>query len=342
MRVALTGGTGFLGSHAAEALLRAGHEVVVLARDPAKAERVLARHGAWPLPVVAGDMADTDAVRRLLQGCDAVVQAAAAFYGDERVLRANVAGVENVLGIGAELGLDPLIYVSTIAVMFPPRGEVITVDDPISSPRTTYGRSKAAGEQFARDMQARGSPVVIVYPGAIQGPDDPGPTEGSKGVRDRLRFGWPRTSGGLPLVDVRDVAAVITAACAPGRGPRRYMAGGNFLTWMQEADLCEEITGRRVRRIPAPAAVLRTAGHAVDLMKWLVPSFDYPLTREAAEFITQIVPCDSRATTAELGVHFRPARETLLDTIRWLYDSGELPAQYAGRVAAAGAAAAPL
>lgn len=335
MKVALTGASGFLGSHTAEALRQAGHEVVVLVRDLAKAERVLRRRGAWPLETVTGDIADAAAVRRLLSGCDAAVHAAAAFYGDAGVLRANVAGVENMLGMGADLGLDPLIYVSTIAVMFPPHGSVITVDDPISSPRTTYGRSKAAGERLARAMQERGAPVVIVYPGAIQGPEDPGPTEGTKGVRDRLRFGWPRTSGGLPLVDVRDVAAVIAAACKVGRGPRRFMAGGNFLPWMVEADLCEAITGRRVRRLPAPAPVLRGIGLAVDLLKRVMPSFDYPLTREAAEFITQIVPCDSNATSAQLGVRFRPARETLYDTIRWLYEAGELPPSVAGKVAQA-------
>ena len=332
MKVALTGGSGFLGSHVAEALRLAGHDVVLLVRNADKAERVLTRRGVWPAETIVGDIADADAVRRLLGGCDAAINAAAAFYGDEQVLRANVDGVRNMLGIAAELRLDPVVYISTIAVMFPPPGNVITVNDPIVHPRTTYGQSKAEGERFARAMQAQGAPVVTVYPGAIQGPDDPGPTEGSKGVRDRLRFGWPRTSGGLPLVDVRDVAAIVVAACEPGRGPRRYMAGGNFLPWMVEADLCEEITGCRVRRLPAPPAVLRAIGRGVDFVKWLVPAFDYPLTREAAEFVTQIVPCDSTATVSELGVEFRPARDTLRDTIRWLYDSGELPARYAGKL----------
>jgi len=332
MKVALTGATGFLGSHVAQALIEAGHEVVVLVRNADKAARVLTPRGAWPVPYVVGDIQDEAAVRRLMTGCDAVVHAAAAFYGDDRVLRANIAGVRNTLGIGADLGLDPLIYISTIAAMFPPPGALITVDDPIVEVRTTYGRSKAEGERIAREMQTRGAPVVIIYPGAIQGPDDPGPTEGTKGVRDRLRFGWLRTTGGLPLVDVRDVAAIVVAACTPGRGPRRYMAGGNFLPWMDEADLCEELTGRAVRRVPAPPGLVRAIGRGVDFVRWLVPSFDYPLTREAAEFVTRIVPCDSSATVRDLGVEFRPARETLRDTIRWLHEVGELDARCAGKL----------
>lgn len=333
MRVGLTGATGFLGSHIAEALQRAGHDLVLLVRNEEKAERVLTPRGVWPARTVVGDIADPACVRRLLESCDAAVHAAAQFYGDERVLRANVAGVRNMLGIGCEIGLDPVIYISTIAAMFPPPGAVITVDDPIVTMKTTYGRSKSEGERIAREMQADGSPVVTIYPGAIQGPDDPGPTEGSKGVRDRIRFGFPRTSGGLPLVDVRDVAAIAAAACAPARGPRRYMAGGNFITWMEEAELCEELTGCPMRRIPAPRWTLRAIGRAVDLIKKVAPSFDYPLTSEAAVFATRMVPCDSSRTVEEIGIRFRPAVETLRDTIAWLYESGELDAKHAGNLA---------
>jgi nucleoside-diphosphate-sugar epimerase len=332
VKLALTGATGFLGSHLAEALRRGGHEVKLLVRSRDKARCILERRGVWPLETVIGDMADADAVAALLDGCDAAVHAAAAFYGDDAVLRANVAGARNVLGIGADKGLAPLVYISTIATMFPPPGDIITVDDPIVYPKTTYGQSKAEGERIARQLQASGAPVIIIYPGGIMGPDDPGPTENTKGLRDRMRFAWLRTTGGLPLVDVRDLAAIVVAACERGAAPRRYMAGGHFLPWMEEADICEELTGYKVRRIPAPPAAVRAIGRCVDFARWLVPSFDYPLTSEAAEFVTQTKPCDSSRTLAELGIEFRPARETLRDTLRWLYEVGELDARLAGKL----------
>ncbi len=333
MRVALTGSTGFLGSHLAEALVGAGHELVLLVRSADKAQRILTPRGVWPADTVVGDMADRAAVGRLLEGCDAVVHAAAQFYGDESILRANVEGARNLLGVGVELGLDPVVYISTIAAMFPPPGNIITVDDPIVTMKTTYGQSKSEGERIARELQARGAPVVTVYPGGIHGPDDPGPTEGTKGLRDRIRFGWLRTTGGMPLVDVRDVASIVALACVSGRGPKRYMAGGNFLPWMEEADLCEELTGAKVKRYPGPPPLVRAVGHLVDFAKWLVPSFDYPLTSEAAEFVTRSVPCDSSATLRELGFSYRPPRETLRDTLVWLYQVGELNASHVGKLA---------
>jgi dihydroflavonol-4-reductase len=333
MKVMVTGGTGFLGSHTVAALRDAGHGVRLLARDPAKVERVLGARGIEVDSVVQGDVADAEAVTEALEGCDAVLHAAATLYGDERTLAANLAGVRNVLGVAASRRIDPIVYVSSIASMFPPPGPAATVDDPVANLKTMYGRSKADGERIARELQARGEAVVIVYPAGIYGPDDPGMGETSKGVRDRLRLCWLITTGGSACVDVRDVARVIVACLEPGRGPRRYMAGGHFLSWAEEADLCERITGRRVRRVRLPAAVVLALGRLVDLAKRIVP-FDYPLTHEAAQFVTQCTPCDSRATTEELGVEFRSTEETMADTIGWLHSVGELKARLAGRLAA--------
>jgi hypothetical protein len=55
-----------------------------------------------------------------------------------------------------------------------------------------------------------------------------------------------------------------------------------------------------------------------------MPSFDYPLTHEAALILTRFVPCDSSRTVEELGVDFRPVRETLRDALRWLVEAGEI------------------
>jgi nucleoside-diphosphate-sugar epimerase len=332
MKVLITGATGFLGSHLAEALAAEGHALRVLVRSGEKAERVLGARGLSFEPVL-GDMTDVDPVERALEGCEAVVHAAATMYGGADVLDANVAGVRHVLQGAYARRLDPIVYVSTIAAMFPPPGPLITVDDPIASLRTTYGRSKAEGERIARELQARGAPLVSIYPAGIYGPGDPGPGETLKGLRDALRFGWPITSGGISIVDVRDVAAIAVAALRPGRGPRRYMAGGRFLTWREKAELCDALTGVRARRIPAPGPLLRVAGRVLDRLKGFV-SFEYPLTYEAALMMTEMKPCDSRATCEELGVAFRPTEVTLADTLRWLHASGELDARHVGRLLA--------
>jgi len=332
VKVLVTGGTGFVGSHAVAALLRGGHRVRLLVRDPSKIQRVLETRGIRIDDYAIGDMADAQAVRSALMGCDAVLHAAATLFGDHEAYTVNVQGARNVLGIGCELGLDPILFTSTVAAMFPPAGERFTIADPVRAQETSYGRSKSESEHFARELQARGAPVVAIYPTAVFGPDDPGPGEPNRGLRDGIRFGWPITSSGISIVDVRDLAEIIAAAVEPERGPRRFMAGGHFMSWPEFADLCETLTDRRALRIPIPAPLLRGLGRVLDAAKRIVP-FNYPLTHEAAEFMTRFVPCDNSTTIEQLGVEFRPTAETLEDTIRWLYETGEISKKIAGRIA---------
>jgi len=332
VKVLVTGGTGFVGSHAVAALLRGGHRVRLLVRDPSKIQRVLEAGGIEVDDYVVGDMVDAQAVRTALTGCDAVLHAAATLYGGKEICAANVQGARNVLGIGCELGIDPILFISTVVAMFPPAGECFTVDDPIRGLETTYGRSKVEGERFARELQARGAPVVAIYPAGVFGPNDPGIGEPTKGLRDGIRFGWPISAGGISIVDVRDLAEIIAAALEPGCGPRRFMAGGHFASWSELADHCDALTGRRALRIPMPTPLLRGIGRLLDAAKMIVP-FDYPLTHEATKMMTRLVPCDSRATVEQLGVSFRPTEETLRETIRWLFDQGEISAKIAGQIA---------
>ena len=84
-----------------------------------------------------------------------------------------------------------------------------------------------------------------------------------------------------------------------------------------------------------PASLLCGIGRLIDIAKMIVP-FDYPITHEAAEMMTRFVPCDSRATVEQLGIPFRPMAETLRDTIRWLYEAGEINAKFTGQIASGG------
>jgi nucleoside-diphosphate-sugar epimerase len=326
MRVLVTGGTGFLGSHCVEALATAGHEVRLLVRSPEKMRAVFDPLGVRIESHERGDMADAPVVARALEGCDAVLHAAATMYGGADVLDANLAGVRNVIGGAVRRGLDPVLYISSIAAMFPPPGPVGTVDDPIGEHRTVYGRSKAEGERYARELQAQGAPVTSIYPGGIYGPRDPGIGEATKGLRDAIRFGWPITAGGVSIVDVRDVAAIVVACLEPGRGPRRYMAAGHFITWPQFASTCETLTGTKMRRFPAPPIAVRAFGRVIDALQRV-------LTYEAATILTRLTPCDNSATERDLQFAFRPTEETLADAIRWLAGVGELDARRAGRLA---------
>ena len=337
MIVAVTGGTGFVGSHTIARLLAHGHRPRVLVRDHAKAARVLAAREVdiTEVDLVVGDMTDPSAVGRLLEGADAVIHAAAQIgITGPRVdlVTQNVHGMENVVGAAARLGLDPIIHVSTVAVFVPPDRSVITPDARLASPRTDYGRSKLAAERYARGLQDRGAPITIVYPGGVLGPGQPTLDSMMEGLAGALGSVWPMPSGGVAVLHVEDLAEVLVRLVVPGRGARRLMLGGHFLHWPELADLCDELTGVRCRRMVIPGWAMIALGAALDTAK-RVRSFDYPLTRDAAEIMVTMVPTDDRSALEEVGCSLRPARDTVEEALRCLAADGHLAPAKAGRLA---------
>jgi nucleoside-diphosphate-sugar epimerase len=337
MRVLVTGASGYVGSHAVRSLLAAGHRPRLLVRDRARAARTLAAIGvdAGDTETCVGDMLDREAVDRALDGSDAVIHAAAALGVTDRrtdLVTVNVTGTRNVVGGAVARGLDPVVHTSTIAVFVPPAGPVIGADDPLARPRTAYGRSKLAAERYARGLQDDGAPVTIVYPGGVLGPSQPHLDALPAGLAAGLNLLWPLSPGGVSLLDVRDLGDALARCAEPGQGARRLLLGGHYLPWPRLADLCDELTGVRSRRVPLPGGVMLALGMLLDAAK-KVRAFRYPLTRDAAEIMVTLVPSDDAATLAALGLTLRPVEESVADTLRWLAAAGHLRPARAGRLA---------
>ena len=341
MRILLTGASGFIGSWTAPALLTAGHDVVALVRDPEKARRVLGQRGLadGDVELRQGDILDAPSVASALDGCEGAIHAAAAIGvtsgGQVPVLEQNVTGTRNVVGQALDAGCDPVVHLSTVAAFVPPDAPVITTESRLASPRNDYGRSKVIAERELRARQDAGEPVTIVYPGGVLGPDQPQLDATLEGIAGARRQGWPLAPGGVCLVDVRDLAALLTAAMEPGRGPRRFMAGGTFLSWPDLGDLTDDIIGVKARRVPFPKPLLYATGSFLDLLRKRF-TIAYPLTRDAAEIMVTMVPTDDSATVEQLGVQFRPVRESLTDALTWLVREGHLNGKAAGNLATGG------
>lgn len=336
MRILVTGGTGFVGSHTARALARAGYPLRLLVRDRAKAQRVLGAHGVDVSDCRVGDVTDPDVVSRALDGCEGVVHAAAivAFEHSRaaEVLHTNARAVELVLGGAHQRRLRSIVYVSSSSVLFRPGGPPIAPDAPLAAAESAYVRSKSEAERFVRRLQAEGAPICSTYPPAVVGPDDPGLSAGNLAIRSFLRYGMALTSSGFQIVDARDLAALHVSLLARGGAPGRYLAAGHFFTWRALADRIDALTGERVRRVRIPGPALRLLGRLGDAVK-RVYAFDFPLTREAMDFATQWPGIERSPAVDELGIRFRDARETLADTLRWLWRAGHLERRRVGRLA---------
>jgi nucleoside-diphosphate-sugar epimerase len=311
----LTGGTGFIGGHSVTALLAEGHEPHLLVRDPEKLERLCELHGLDPAAVsfTVGDMTDERSVLLALKGCDACLHAAAVTSIDPadgpEIVRVNSAGSRTILDAAVAAGCDPVIHVSSMSAIFPPTGERMSGDDPVEEGGAPYPASKAESELHARGLQASGHPVVIVYPGGVVGPKDVGVNGGESTIAGLLKSPVvvrPPT-GGILLVDVRDLAAAVARLVVAG-GPRRYVAGGNFVTWDQLATDLESVTG--VSRPPNDVT-------EQDMMAIF--------GRSAARYLLGLKPGDDEPLQRDTGVTWRPFNETLADLLAWMESRSTLP-----------------
>ena len=266
MKVLVTGGTGFTGSHTVRALVAAGHEVRLLVRDPAKVRAVFEPDGFIPGDVVVGDMTDAAAVDEALAGCDGVVHTAALVDLSRAAARlveeTNARGVELVMGGAVRRGLPRIVHVSSLGAFFTPGGPPLCPELPIAPGTTAYARSKAHAERYVRRLQEQGAPIRISYPAAIVGPNDPTLSAANNGVRAHVRDLGIITSSGLQVVDVRDLALLHLKLLDLPDGLHRYAAAGEMLTWPDYFHLLDSLIGHRVRRIRVPGGLLRAAGSA--------------------------------------------------------------------------------
>ena len=335
MKVMVTGATGFVGSHATAALMRAGHEVRLLVRRAEQVPISFAPFDQVPTDIVIGDIADEASILRAMEGCDAVLHTAAIFSLDpadaEIMGKTNLAAAHAVLGAAVERKLDPIIHISSTVALTRYGGTDRSL--PLGDVTLPYSKSKVESEKFARGLQDQGAPVVTVYPGGVYGPDDPYNGEQTERVKWILRGAlgmFPK--GGTHSVDVRDVAAVIAAAMEPGKGARRLVVPGTHVDGDVLFDAVNTVTGRHLPHVNVAAGIVRPAVKAISAIQSRLPgSCDYPADLEAVELSTR----DTKFADLfdeTLGVTARPFTQTIADQITWMARTGRIPARHAGKL----------
>lgn len=346
MRIFVTGGTGFVGSHSVAAFVAHGHAVRLLARTPAKVPQVLGPLGVSldRVEVVAGDATDEATVARAMAVCDAVFNCASMVSLRRRdgavVRHVNERIAATVLGSAARLGIDPVVHVSSISALLPPQAPGGSVDheSPVGSPPGAYMQSKAAVDAAVRRS---GAPVTMTYPTMVIGPHDPTLGEGMATVAAVLRNRVPALPpGGMEIVDVRDLATVHAAVMVRGAGTRRFVVAGTHRAVRELLDDLRRLTGRRLPAVSVPSGVAEAACRLGEQVQRVIP-LPGPVS-SAALWVLMLDPrSDDRPTRDELGVVLRPLDETLADTVRWMAGSGVISRRQAGRLAPDGAAGHP-
>jgi UDP-glucose 4-epimerase len=153
MRVLVTGGSGFIGSHVVDKLRARGHEPVIYDLRPSL------WHEPGPVDTVLGSITDREALERALHSCDAVAHlAAVADVNDvhaspEDAERVNARGTVTVLEAARRAGVKRIVYASTIWVYSDCVEEAVDEETLLPAPSHLYTSTKLAGELYCKAYQ---------------------------------------------------------------------------------------------------------------------------------------------------------------------------------------------
>lgn len=301
MKVLLTGGAGYVGSHAAKALSQAGHEVVVVDN--------LFRGHDWAAkwgPLEVADLTDEAALRRVFRSHqpDAVMHFAALAYVGEsmsepvRYFRNNVEGSLNLLRVMLDHDVKDIVFSSSCATYGVPDSLPIREDAP-QNPVSPYGESKKIVERALHWFAAcHGFRFAALRYFNAAGCDPDGETgefhtpethlipsiiEAAMGQREALQvFGedFPTPDGTClrDYVHVSDLARAHVLAlqklCSGSGSMKLNLGTGSGLSVRQMVSMVEEVSGLRVpvrmapRRDGDPAALVADASSAAEMLGW--------------------------------------------------------------------------
>lgn len=320
--VAVTGATGFIGSHVLETLVRAGVPCRVLVRDPARL-----KVGAHGVQVVAGDLETTPALERLTAGCPVllhlagVVRAARAESFD----RANRLGTETVIAAAARTSpACRVVLVSSQAAVGPSPTPQGRMPEDGANPVSAYGRSKLAAEAAVRKWT--GGNWAIVRPPAVYGPRDV----------DVLQFFRLAAKGLVPvpsgerwvtMAHVSDVVRGVLLAAAPSCDRQAVQLGHPEPLLM--TDLVRRLSKAgsvRARMVRVPPGIVRLAGWGGDLLHVLGMRGVAMTSDKARELLARHWTMDTAGSLAMLGLDGAvPFEQGAASTWAWYRTAGWLP-----------------
>jgi nucleoside-diphosphate-sugar epimerase len=296
--VLVTGGTGFVGAHCIDQLLRAGYHVRTTVRDLKRAAdvRAMLKIAESPRPealsFAAADLTADAGWKEAVEGCRYVLHVASplpstAPKDEDEVIVPAREGTLRVLCAARDAGVERVVVTSSFAAIgygHPQRSEPFTEKDwtdPSKSDMTAYVKSKAIAERAAwdfMDREGKGLELSVVSPvavfGPVLGPDYSASILFVQRLLDGAIPACPKLTFGA--VDVRDVASLhLLAMTHPDAKGERFLAvSGEAISLLGLGTILRQNLGPAARRVPThemPNWLVHLVALFITEMKQLLP-----------------------------------------------------------------------
>jgi nucleoside-diphosphate-sugar epimerase len=302
MRVLITGGGGFIGSHLVDSQLAQGHQVRTI---DLHAERLAHTLSHPLLEVVVGDITDNSLLARLVHGVEVVYHLASAHLdislSDEHYRRVNVEATLALLQRAHAAGVERVVHCSSSGVL----GEIkhLPADETTPcAPTNVYERTKLEGERAAlRFSQESGLPVMVIRPAWVYGPRCPRTQRLFRTIKKGhfVMIGRGQTLR-HPLYISDAVKGLELAAQTDVSGEVYFIAGEKAVSIATLVQRIARLQGVRVPPLYLPTPIGKAAGYAVQL-SFRPLKRPPPFSRRSVDFFLKDNAYDISKARRELG-----------------------------------------
>ncbi|HUR43217.1 MAG TPA: NAD-dependent epimerase/dehydratase family protein [Aestuariivirga sp.] len=237
-KIAITGATGFAGRHAVAELLRRGHSLAALVRDPKRAGLPSG------VDIVVGHLEDADALARLVRGADAVIHLGAVLAARPRdYFRYNSFATRALAEIAVKADVKRFVFASSLAAR----------EDALSH----YGASKFAAEQSLRHLINGSLNTIILRAPAIYGPGDRATLPLIQQLTGRVAVIPGKREQRFSLLYVKDFARLIADAVDGGMTGLYEVSDGRpgGYRWVDLIKVAQATEGKMIRAVYVPKPV---------------------------------------------------------------------------------------
>jgi dihydroflavonol-4-reductase len=324
--VLITGATGFIGSHLAEALCQKNIRVRCITRPTSNLQWI--QH--LNVEVIHADLNNPETLVKPVRDSDVIFHLAGVTKALDQYAfqESNVIATQNLLkaALSSSPELERFVFVSSQAAAGPSRNGIPVAESDAPHPLTRYGKSKLEAERIVLSYSDR-LPVTIVRPPSVFGPRDRDMLQ----IFKTVQFGFKPVLGRKPhyasFIFVEDIVHGLIQVAESGQsiGKTYFLATEQKISWDGFNNAVADVMGKRAVKFPIPLWLFTLIAVIRDVSSRITNKPDIINRDKVKEFRERFWICDSSQAEKDFQFHRSIDFETALEkTYKWYREHGWL------------------